>query len=69
MGVKMITIKWTKEFNSFSLCALNLFNTRVSQFELNYWKNELFHDILIYWDAPVVSAANNWGLVKNTKLI
>ncbi len=27
----------TKDLKYFSLCALNLFNTRVSQFELNYW--------------------------------
>ncbi len=33
---KIITIKRTKDLNYFSLCALNLFNTRVSQFELNY---------------------------------
>ncbi len=28
--------------NYFSLCALNLFNTRVSQFELNYWNKWTF---------------------------
>ncbi len=32
----LITIKRTKDLNYFSLCALNLFNTQVSQFELNY---------------------------------
>ncbi len=32
----IITIKRTKDLNYFSLCALDLFNTRVSQFELNY---------------------------------
>ncbi len=32
----IITIKRTKDLNYFSLCALNVFNTRVSQFELNY---------------------------------
>ncbi len=32
----IITIKRTKDLNYFSLCALHLFNTRVSQFELNY---------------------------------
>ncbi len=36
MWAKIITIKRTKDLNYFSLCALNLFNTRVSQFELNY---------------------------------
>ncbi len=33
---KNITIKRTKDLNYVSLCALNLFNTRVSQLELNY---------------------------------
>ncbi len=57
MWAKIITIKATKDLNYFSLSAFNLFNTRVSQFELNYWnKSEnLFHDILNYWDAPVHS--------------
>ncbi len=42
----------------FSLCALNLFNTRVSQFELNYWNKWTFprHSNLlrctctVYWE-------------------
>ncbi len=38
----IITIKRTKDLNYFSLCALNLFNTRVSQFELNYWNKWTF---------------------------
>ncbi len=53
MWAKIITIKRTKDLNYFSLCALNLFNTGVSQFELNYWNKWTFHDILIYLDAPV----------------
>ncbi len=53
MWAKIITIKRTKDLNYFSLCAYNLFNTWVSQFELNYW-NKLFHDILIYWDTSVL---------------
>ncbi len=58
MLTKIITIKRTEDLNYFSLFALNLFNTRVSQFELNYWNtfSELFHNILIYWDAPVYTA-------------
>ncbi len=32
----------TKNLNYFSLCALNLFNTRVSQFELNNWNKWTF---------------------------
>ncbi len=35
MWAKIITIKKNKDLNYFSLCAFNLFNTRVSQFELN----------------------------------
>ncbi len=37
MWAKIITINRTKDLNYFSLCAFNLFNTRVSQFEFNYW--------------------------------
>ncbi len=37
LWAKIVTIKITKDLNYFCLCALNLFNTRVSQFELNYW--------------------------------
>ncbi len=42
MWAKIITIKRTKDLNYFSLCALNLFNTRVSQFEMNYWNKLTF---------------------------
>ncbi len=42
MWAKIITIKRTKYLNYFSLCALNLFNTRVSQFEFNYWNKWTF---------------------------
>ncbi len=42
MWAEIITIKRTKDLNYFSLCALNLFNTRVSQFELNYWNKWTF---------------------------
>ncbi len=42
MWAKIITIKRTKDLNYFSLCALNLFNTRVSQFELNCWNKCTF---------------------------
>ncbi len=42
MWAKIITIKRTKDLNYFSLCALNLFNTRDSQFELNYWNKITF---------------------------
>ncbi len=42
MWAKIITIKRTKDLNYFSLCALNLFNTRVSQFQLNYWNKLTF---------------------------
>ncbi len=36
------TAKSTKDLNCFSPCALNLFNTQVSQFELNYWNKLTF---------------------------
>ncbi len=42
MGVKIITIKKTKDLNYFSLCSVNLFNTQVSQFELNSWNKWTF---------------------------
>ncbi len=42
MWAKIITIKRTKDFNYFSLCAMNLFNKRVSQFQLNYWNKWIF---------------------------
>ncbi len=48
-----ITIKRTKDLNYFSLCALNL----IHEFHNLSWIteiNKLFHDILIYWDAPVI---------------
>ncbi len=32
---------------------MNLKYMTVSLFEITYKKNELFHDILINWDAPV----------------
>ncbi len=42
MWAKIITIKRTKDLNYFSLCAFNLFNTHVSEFELNYWNKWTF---------------------------
>ncbi len=42
MWAKIIKIKRTKDLNYFSLCALSLFNTRVSQFELNFWNKWTF---------------------------
>ncbi len=42
MWDKIITIKRTKDLNYFSLWAFNLFNTQVSQFELNYWNKWTF---------------------------
>ncbi len=45
---------------------MNLKYMKVSLFEISYKKNELFHDILIYWDAPVslclfCVAVHLWG--------
>ncbi len=42
MWAKIITIKIIKDLNFFSLCALHLFNTQISQFELNYWNKGTF---------------------------
>ncbi len=39
---KIVTIKRTNDLNYFSLCAFNLFNTQISQFELNYWNKLTF---------------------------
>ncbi len=39
---KSSQLKEPKTLNYFSLCALNLFNTQVSQFELNYWNKWTF---------------------------
>ncbi len=55
--VKCEPIKRTKDLNNFSLCALNLFNTQVSQFVLNYRNKWTFprHSNLLY--APVSNIA------------
>ncbi len=37
-----LTIKRTKDLNYFSLCAFNLFYTRASQLQLNYWNKWTF---------------------------
>ncbi len=58
MWDQIITIKITTDLNYFSPWEVHLFNTQVSQFELNYW-NELVHDILIYWEAPVYLIRKN----------
>ncbi len=50
MWATMITIKRTKDLNYFSLRALNLFNTEFHNLSWITETNELFHDILIYWD-------------------
>ncbi len=44
MWAKIIIINRTKDFNYFSLCAFNLFNTWVSQLSWITEINELFHD-------------------------
>ncbi len=49
MWAKIITIKRTKDLNYFNMCAFNLFNTQVSQFEFHYWNKLTFsrHSILL----------------------
>ncbi len=52
MWAKIIAIKRTKDLNYFSLCVLNL----IQEFHNLSWIteiNELFHNILIYWDAAI----------------
>ncbi len=54
MGAKIITIKRTKDLNYFSLCVHWIY--LIHEFHNLSWIteiNELFNDILIYWDAPV----------------
>ncbi len=66
MWAKIISIKRTKDLNYFSLCALDLFNTRVSQFELNYWNKLTFprHSNLlrcIMWDgSDIIFPDKGW---------
>ncbi len=55
MWAKIITIKKNKDLNYFSLCALNLFNTGFHNLSWITEISELFDDILIYWDAPVLA--------------
>ncbi len=55
MWAKIITIKRTKDLNHFSQCALHEFHNLSWITEIN----ELFHDILIYWDAPVNTKAGS----------
>ncbi len=53
MRAKIITIKRTKDLNYFSRVHLIYL---IHEFHNLSWIteiNELFHDILIYWDAPV----------------
>ncbi len=79
MWAKIITIKITKDLNYFSLCALNLFNTRVSQFELNYWNKWTFpwHSNLSRWTCITwtikslfLNTASGWKkFLKKTAII
>ncbi len=54
-----VTIKRTKDLNYFSLCALDLFNKRVSQLQLNYWNKLTFpwHSNLLRCTCICTSAA------------
>ncbi len=48
--------KRTKDLNYFSLCALNLFNTQVSQFDLNYRNKWTFPRHSNLWRCTCVCA-------------
>ncbi len=62
MWAKIITIKRTKDLNYFSLCAFNLFSTRVSQFELNYWNKGTFprHSNLMRCTCNIIYDISNY---------
>ncbi len=77
MWAKIITFKRTKDLNYFSLCAFNLCNTRVSQFELNYWNKLTFPrhtnllictctHIYIYIHSPATLLGTPVQLLGNT---
>ncbi len=61
MWAKIITIKRTKDLNYF-----NSWIYLIHKFHNLSWIteiNELFHNILIYWDAPVLLKAGGEGQV------
>ncbi len=64
MWAKIITIKITKDLNYVSLCALNLLKHEFHNLSWITEINELFHDILIYWDAPVHTSCLIPGIAK-----
>ncbi len=57
--IKIIIIKRTEDLNYFSQCALNVFNTRVSQFDINYWNKWIFprHSNLLRCTCNIVHIA------------
>ncbi len=66
MWAKIITIKRTKDLNYFSLCA---FIYLIHKFYNLSWIteiNKLFHDILLYWDAPVDAI---FCIIKHYKMV
>ncbi len=66
MWAKIITIKRSKDLNYFSLGAFNLFYTRVSQFELNYWNKLTFpqHSNLLRCIYFLNEQITNYELVR-----
>ncbi len=66
MWAEIIRIKRTKDLNYFSLCALNLFNTRVSQFEMNYWNKWTFprHSYLLRCTCSNCSISINYIIIN-----
>ncbi len=60
MWAKIFTIKITKDLKYFSLCALNLFKTRVSHFELNYWNKFPRHSNFLR--CTCMSSMSPWDL-------
>ncbi len=68
MWAKIISIKRTKDLNYFSLCAFNLFNNKFHNLSLTAEINDLFHNILIYWDAPVYASHVALQAKKHTQI-
>ncbi len=60
MWAKIITIKRTKDLNYFSRVHWIYLNTSFTHLSRITEINELFHDILIYWDAAVLWGPNVW---------
>ncbi len=67
MWAKIITIKKNKDLTT-SVCVHLMY--LIHEFHNLSWIteiNELFHEILIYWDAPVLSSTTVFNIANNMK--